>query len=79
MSRSVIRGYWRRFSRLRREAASADYEHFLKLNKDEADAGIGEPCLPRFETGRRQGTLDTLRAIAQTLDAQPDVLIAAKN
>lgn len=103
-----------------------DYEHFLELIEDEADAravtefhadyaagkaflvpddilrrelagespvklwrtqrnltqdelagrvGISKPYLSQIETGKRQGTVDTLRAIARALDVPPDVLI----
>ena len=104
----------------------ADYEHFLELIEDEADAravaefhadyaagkvflvpddilrrelagespvklwriqrnltqqelsgraGISKPYLSQIETGKRQGTVETLRAIARALDVPPDVLI----
>ncbi|MDP2852891.1 MAG: helix-turn-helix transcriptional regulator [Smithellaceae bacterium] len=38
-------------------------------------AGISKPYLSQIETGKRQDTVDTLRAIAQALDVPPDVLI----
>ena len=104
----------------------ADYEHFLELIEDEADAravaefhadyaagktflvpddilrrelagespvklwriqrsltkqelagraGISKPYLSQIETGKRQGTVETLRAIARALGVPPDVLI----
>ncbi|MEI8174310.1 MAG: helix-turn-helix domain-containing protein [Deltaproteobacteria bacterium] len=104
----------------------ADYEHFLELIEDEADAravaefhadyaagkaflipddilhrelagespvklwrmernltqqelagraGISKSYLSQIETGKRQGTVETLRAIALALDVPPDVLI----
>ena len=47
------------------------------LTQDElaGRAGISKPYLSQIETGKRQGTVDTLRAIAQALDVPPDVLI----
>jgi DNA-binding XRE family transcriptional regulator len=104
----------------------ADYEHFLELIEDEADAcaiaefhvdyaagkaflvpddilrrelagespvklwriqrnltqqelsrrvGISKPYLSQIETGKRQGTVETLRALARALEVPPDVLI----
>ena len=104
----------------------ADYEHFLELIEDEADArtvaefhadytagkaflipedilrrelagespvklwriqrnmtqqelsgraGISKPYLSQIETGKRQGTVETLKAIARALDVPPDVLM----
>jgi DNA-binding XRE family transcriptional regulator len=104
----------------------ADYEHFLELIEDEADArvvaefhadyaagkaflvpdnilrrelagespvklwrmqrnlsqqelagraGISKYYLSQIETGKRQGTVKTLRVIALALDVPPDVLI----
>lgn len=38
-------------------------------------AGISKPYLSQIETGKRQGTVETLRAIARALDVPPDVLI----
>ena len=37
-------------------------------------AGISKPYLSQIETGKRQGTLETLSAIAQSLDVPLDVL-----
>jgi len=47
------------------------------LTQDElaGRAGISKPYLSQIETGKRQGTVDTLRAIARALDVPPDVLI----
>jgi len=47
------------------------------LTQDElaGRAGISKPYLSQIETGKRQGTVDTLRAIAQALEVPPDVLI----
>jgi DNA-binding XRE family transcriptional regulator len=38
-------------------------------------AGISKPYLSQIETGKRQGTVETLRAIARALEVPPEVLI----
>jgi len=37
-------------------------------------AGISKPYLSQIETGKRQGTVETLSAIARSLDVPLDVL-----
>jgi len=37
-------------------------------------AGISKPYLSQIETGKRQGTVDTLSALARSLDVPLDVL-----
>jgi transcriptional regulator with XRE-family HTH domain len=37
-------------------------------------AGISKPYLSQIETGKRQGTVETLNAIARALDVPLDVL-----
>ncbi len=39
-------------------------------------AGISKPYLSQIETGKRQGTVETLAAIARSLDVPLDVLMA---
>ena len=53
----------------------ADYERFLELIEDEADARAVAEFHAQIETGKRQGTVETLKAIALALDVPPDVLI----
>ncbi len=38
-------------------------------------AGISKSYLSQIETGKRQGTVETLKAIALALDVPPDVLM----
>ena len=38
------------------------------------EAGISKPYLSQIETGKRQGTIETLSAIARALDVPLDVL-----
>nr|WP_244424802.1 helix-turn-helix transcriptional regulator [Methylobacterium nodulans] len=38
-------------------------------------AGIAQPFLSQIETGRREGTIDTLRKLAQALNLTLDDLV----
>ncbi|WP_305043155.1 helix-turn-helix domain-containing protein [Geoalkalibacter sp.] len=50
-------------------------EHRGLTQQELADrAGISKPYLSQIETGRRQGTVDTLSAIARALDVSLDLL-----
>jgi DNA-binding XRE family transcriptional regulator len=51
-------------------------EHRGLTQQELADrAGISKPYLSQIETGKRQGTVDTLAALARALDVPFDVLI----
>jgi len=53
-------------------AASADH---IYMYDAAGRAGISKPYLSQIETGKRQGTVETLRTIARALDVPPDVLV----
>jgi DNA-binding XRE family transcriptional regulator len=66
---------------LRRELAGESQVKLWRIQRNLTQqelagrAGISKPYLSQIETGKRQGTVETLRAIARALDVPPDVLI----
>ena len=65
---------------MRRELAGESpvklWREFRGLTQQELArrAGISKPYLSQIETGKRQGTIDTLSAIARSLDVPLDAL-----
>jgi DNA-binding XRE family transcriptional regulator len=66
---------------LRRELAGESPVKLWRLQRNLTQqilagrAGISKSYLSQIETGKRQGTVETLRAIAAALDVPPDVLM----
>lgn len=46
----------------------------LTVRELAAKAGVSAPTVSRIETGQRNGSLETLAALAAALDVEPDLL-----